>query len=168
MSNASAVAFVRSLAETGRVSVPPDEALPSDIDDAVRELDAATRQDMAFDAPPLDPPAAAWALGLIYRACQALVFREIEAASVEQALAAPCPQRASPTVCYSADLSLRYLPDLLSLARGIAPSDPLVAGLTALARVAAVVGGNRRAGGRGRPGVRRRPELAAVVRRPDH
>ena len=134
MTTASAVAFVRSLAETGRVSVPPDEAIPSDVDPAVCELDTVARQDMASDPPALESPAAAWALTLLYRACQALVFREIDAASVEQALAAPCPRPPSPSVCYSADLSLRYLPDLLSLARGIAPSDPLVAGLTALAR----------------------------------
>ena len=134
MSKASAVSFVRSLAETGRIRVPPDEALPPDIGDAVREMDAAARQEMAFDPPALDPPSAMWALTVLYRACQALVFREIDAASVERGLAAPCPQPPSPLVCYSADLSLRYVPDLLSLARGIAPDDPLVAGLTALAR----------------------------------
>ena len=70
------------------------------------------------------------ALGLI----EAADLREVDAASVQQALAAPCPRPPSASVCYSADLSLRYLPDLLSLARGIAPDDPLVAGLTALAR----------------------------------
>ena len=134
MSNPSAVAFVRSLAEIGRVSVPPDEAMPADLAQAVDELDVAARGEMAFDPPELNRESAAWALGLIYRACQALVFREIDAASVERALDAPCPQRPSASVCYSADLSLRYLPDLLSLARGIAPDDPLVAGLTALAR----------------------------------
>ena len=134
MSKPSAVAFVHSLAETGRVSVPPDDALPDDVEAAVQELDAAAREEMAFTAPQLNPMVAAWALGLIYRACQALVFREIEATSVEGTLTAPCPRPPSPSVCYSADLSLRYLPDLLSLARGIAPSDPLVAGLTALSR----------------------------------
>ena len=92
MPNASAVAFVRSLAESGRVSVPPDEALPADLDAAARELDAAAREEMAFDPPALHPGAAAWALTVLYRACQALVFREIDAASVQQALAAPCPQ----------------------------------------------------------------------------
>jgi hypothetical protein len=49
-------------------------------------------------------------------------------------LAVPCPGNPSPSVCYSADLSLRHLPDLLSLARGIAADDPLVGGMTSLAR----------------------------------
>jgi hypothetical protein len=130
----SAVAFVQSLLETGRVKVPPDETLPADLDEAVALLDASARPELAHDPPPLSRQAAAWALTVLYRACRALVFREIDAKTVAQHLSRPCPLPPSPSVCYSADLSLRYLPDVLALARGIAPDDPLVAGLLALAR----------------------------------
>jgi hypothetical protein len=58
----------------------------------------------------------------------------MEAAAVHESLSSPCPEKPSPAVCYSVDLSFRYLPDLLSLAKGIAPADPLVTGLTGLAR----------------------------------
>ena len=61
------------------------------------------------------------------------MFREIEGKS-RAVLAVPCPEPPSPSVCYSADLSLRYLPDLLSLAKGIASDDPLVHGLHAICR----------------------------------
>jgi hypothetical protein len=39
----------------------------------------------------------------------------------------------SPEVCYSTDLALRVLPQLLALARGVALDDPLVIGLNTLA-----------------------------------
>ena len=129
-----AVAFVQSLLDTGRVKVPPGGEPLDDVDEAVAELDRAARTDAAFEPPALAVPVAAWALTTVYRAAQALVFREIDADAVRQMLAVPCPLPPSPSVHYSADLSLRYLPDLLALARGIAPDDPLVTGLTTLAQ----------------------------------
>src|SRR4051794_5827522 len=130
----SALAFVQALLETGRVRVPPDRDAPADVGAAVAELDRAARPELAFDPPAVDAPAAGWAVTVLYRGCQALVFRDIDADAVRDALSRPCPAAPSPAVCYSADLALRYLPDLLSLARGIAADDPLVAGLTDLAR----------------------------------
>jgi hypothetical protein len=130
----SAVQFVQSLLDTGRVNVPPGGEPLDEVDEAAAELDRAARADAAFEPPALALPAAAWALTTVYRAAQALVFREIEADAVRQMLAVPCPLPPSPAVHYSADLSLRYLPDLLALASGIAPDDPLVTGLVALAR----------------------------------
>jgi len=130
----SAVEFVQSLLETGRVRVPAGDAPVEDLDQAVAELDCAARADAPREPPPLAAPAAAWALTVVYRACQALVFREIDAEAVRRTLVVPCPSPPSPAVHYSTDLSLRYLTDLLALARGIAPDDPLVAGLAALAR----------------------------------
>ena len=130
--------FVSSLLETGRVRVPPpgqSAATPlKGLEPAVAELERSIRPDLAFDPPALSPAAAGWALSTVYRGCQALVYREMEAAAVHEALSRPCPDNPSAAVCYSVDLSFRYLPDLLSLARGIAPADPLVAGLIALAR----------------------------------
>jgi hypothetical protein len=130
----SAVAFIQSLLEAGRVKVPPGDEPPDGIHEAIADLDRVARSEAAFGPPALSAPAASWALTIVYRAAQALVFREIDADAVRHMLAVPCPLPPSPSVHYSADLSLRYLPDLLALARGIAPDDPLVAGHTALAR----------------------------------
>jgi len=130
----SALVFVQSLLESGRVTVPKEDSPPEHLEQAVAELDRGARIEMPFDAPLLSVPVASWALRLLYAACQALVFREIEGDAIRQMLALPCPETTSPAACYSADLSLRYLPDLIALARGIAPEDPLVAGLMALAR----------------------------------
>jgi MoxR-vWA-beta-propeller ternary system domain bpX4 len=104
------------------------------VDEAVTELDLSARPHLAYDPPPLSRPAAGWALLLLYRASQALVCREIDGQAIRAVLAAPCPEAPWPSACYSADLSLRYLPELLSLARGIARDDPLVDGLLALAK----------------------------------
>ena len=129
----SAPHFIRDLLETGRVRVARDGKPPRGLGEAVDELDRAARVEMAFDAPELSRPAAQWAAETLYHGCRFLAYREIEAEAVREALARPCPEPPSPAVCYSADLTFRYLPDLLALARGIAEGDPLVTGLMALA-----------------------------------
>ena len=128
----SALDFVQSLADTGRVIVPPALDPPADLEPAVRMLDDMARADLAFEAPPLIPAAAQWALTLLYRGCQALVYRQIDAAAVSDGLSQPCPEKPSPAVHYSVDLSFRFLPDLFKLSRGVAREDPLVEGLLAL------------------------------------
>ena len=129
------VDFVHSLREGGRVRVPDGPGLPGGLVAAVRELDRLVRPTLAGDPPPLSEAAGGWALEILYRACQFLIHRDIEADTVRQALGRPCPEPPGDAVCYSADLALQYLPDLLSLARGVAPDDPLATGLTDLARL---------------------------------
>jgi hypothetical protein len=126
--------FVRSLLEEGRVRVGPSPELPGGIDAAVLELDRASRPHMAFAPPTLLSSAARWALVMLYRGSQALVYREIEPAAVHACLSEPCPMATSADVCYSVDLALRFLPDLINLARGIARQDPLTEGLMVLAK----------------------------------
>ena len=133
MGTVSALEFVSSLLERGvvRVSAPPDA--PRDWRAASAELDRLARPEMAFDPPPLVEPAAAWGLSMLYRSCQFLTYREVDAETVRRTLAEPCPEAPRPAVCFSVDLALRYLPDVMSLARGIASNDPLVASLLDLA-----------------------------------
>jgi hypothetical protein len=131
----SALPFVDALLESGRVRVPSSRAAPADLEAAVAALDHEVRPELAFEAPALDAAVAGWALTILYRGCQSLVYRDIDADAVRDALSQPCPAAGpSPSVCYSADLAFRYLPDLLTLARGVAADDPLVTGLTELAR----------------------------------
>lgn len=133
-SRVHALDFVTALLESGRVRVPASPDVLGGLAQAVQELDHLARPELAFDAPALVPAAGEWALLLLYRGCQALVHREIEAGAVRAALSRPCPAPPSPGACYSADLALRFLPDLLRLARGIAEDDPLVEGLRTVAR----------------------------------
>jgi hypothetical protein len=129
----NALSFVHELLDSGRPRVPRDGKL-EDCESAVRELDRLGRIDLAFSPPAMITPVAVWALQRVFYACHALVYREVGEKEVKAAMTVPCPQRASPGVCYSADLSLRLLPDLVGLARGINSGDPLVEGLMALAQ----------------------------------
>ena len=129
----AALAFVESLVDGGRVRVGAASAPPARLAEAVRELDRLARPHLAFEPPTLAPPVGEWALLMLYRACQSLVYREIEADAVRAALAVPCPGGPSPGVCYSADVALQFLPELIGLARGIAQDDPLVQGLQGVA-----------------------------------
>ncbi len=127
-----AITFVQALQESGRVRVSADAQPPEQLSEAVLELDRIARPQLAFDPPALTPAAGEWALLILYRACQALAHREIEGDAMRRVLSLPCPQKPSPEVCYSADLALRFLPDLLVLSRGVAEEDPLVAGLMSI------------------------------------
>lgn len=124
--------FVNSLLEHGRVRVSAELMPLADLGDAVEQLDATVRSEMAWVAPSLRTETAQWALTLLYRGCQFLTHRHLEASLIDQAFAVPRPWRPSADVCYSADLAFRFLPDLLALARGIAVDDPLVANLRRL------------------------------------
>jgi hypothetical protein len=86
----SALAVVLNLLETGRVRVPAAPQPPDGLDQAVRELDRIARPTLALDPPVLMPAVAEWALLLLFRACQSLVYREIEADAVTDALSRPC------------------------------------------------------------------------------
>lgn len=130
----SALQFVEDLMDAGRVRVPSSAAVPAQLTEAMHALDRIAAPELAFEPPQLVAPAGEWALLVLYRACQALVYRQMEAEDVARELARPCPTPLSPAACYSVDLAFRVLPDILSLARGIAEQDPLVEGLMALAR----------------------------------
>jgi hypothetical protein len=131
-------AFILAIAEGGAVTVPPPAPEqpddPRQLTSAIQQIDAAARLDIAGAAPDLAPGVTAWAARMLYRACQFQVYRDVDADDVRRGLAMPCPAKPSPSVCYSADLALRHLPDVWSLARGIAREDPLVEALVAIAR----------------------------------
>ncbi|QJB35817.1 hypothetical protein HF329_32740 [Chitinophaga oryzae] len=126
--------FITTLVRDGQVTV--DTAVHAFSPDDL----AATRSillnyyqhdliDMPGEAPAFDNDTALWAAGFIYRAAQLIRSRPSGNNGIEQWL----PKHAGatgPEAIYSADLCLRYLPDLLSIAKKLAPADPLVQRLT--------------------------------------
>jgi len=134
----SVARFFRELHEGGDVIVGPfavekrnATAHDDELEAAIESVDQAWRAELPMKPPPLVMPAAVWAVRMMYRACQLLVDRDVEPQRVATAFAEPCPAPTSTAVCYSADLGLRVLPDVITLARETSPDDPL---LTALAR----------------------------------
>ncbi len=133
----SVKSFLIALLENGKVRVDrPREEPAREIagaEDVLRQMDGHARLEAPGDAPRLSLPAAVWGALTLYRGAQLLVHRDASADFVKEAMSTPCPEKPSANVAWSVDLALRYLPDLLSLARGVAEDDPLVAELARIA-----------------------------------
>jgi hypothetical protein len=129
----SVIRFWNQIYESGRVSVSAEAGRDTrDLREAIAVIEAEWRWELAFDPPPPLMDAAVWAVLGFYRACQFLVYREIEPATITGEFESACPFTPTPTVCYSVDLAFRMLPDLFALARGLSNDDPLVKGLQTL------------------------------------
>ena len=137
--------FVESLFTEGRVrvgeSVGRDGRLhqPSADDllktkSILKELELSYRADLPGDPPDVSDNALLWGAVTTFHASSLLAYRDAGEEVVRLALSVPCPETASPSVCYSVDLTFRFLPDLVRLARAVSPNDPLVDVLTSLAR----------------------------------
>src|SRR4051812_20487729 len=107
--------LLKQVQENGRVNISinpdrsPDALVQYEL--TLRELDALSRLELAFQPPRFSLRAASWAGMVFYQACQFLVYREIAADTVVKALAQSCPEPQSPSICYSVDLTFRYIPD---------------------------------------------------------
>ena len=88
---------------------------------------------MAGPSISFDPQVACAAAELLRQSCWALVNHGVRATDLERRLKMPCAPE-QPSHHLSADLTLRYLPQLLRRARGLDPSDPLVGMLERLLR----------------------------------
>ena len=141
----SVAAFLIALRRSGCVSVPPveiapsggDLAAPAELDQIgpiIQEMDVAARLELAFAPPGLVLPAAKWAAETLYRACQFLVYRDVDGGIVQAVMARRCPCESGADVCYSVDLVMQHLPELWRISRGLAEADPLTASLANLAK----------------------------------
>jgi MoxR-vWA-beta-propeller ternary system domain bpX4 len=134
----SFASFLRSLFENGRASAPPFGPLSasdlSEGDRVLSEFEAIQRLDLPGEPPVFDAIAGRWAAISFFRACQFVVYRDLPTEELARELSNPCPRRRSPAVDYSVDLVIRFLPDLLTLARSAAEKDPLVDHLRAWAK----------------------------------
>ena len=123
--------FLRDLFEHGRLKVePPRGKLSAEeraaAEHALTEQETLLRQEFPSLPPPLDLPAAMWAAEMFWRACQLAVYRELDAAAIEELLSAPCPPCSPASGHWSVDLVFRFLPDLARHAARAAEGDPLV------------------------------------------
>jgi hypothetical protein len=140
--------FLRDLLEKGKVTVAGQ--IGSFENDDLHAAEASLRHyyvedalDMPGAAPAFLPEAALWGARYFYHAVQLAVLRDLGEEVVRKYLQDyPGPRTAE--AVYSVDLTFRYLPDLLRLARGLAPGDVLVATLqrTALDWPFSSVGGD--------------------------
>lgn len=122
--------FLSSLMESGQAHLGdgPEADAP-----ALLEFDRRARLESPLAPPALSLPAARWGASMLFAGCRLLLRRDLDASVVTRTLAAPCPESPSPSVAYSADLTLRYLPDLWTFARRLADDDSLVGAVASLA-----------------------------------
>lgn len=122
--------FITGLLEHGKV-VTEKDLFPFDENDC-REAEAKLlrfyerdRYNMPATVPAFDPEAARWAATYLYRTIQFMMMRDLGPELLEEHLQ-EYDKPLDATVMYSADLMLRFLPDVYKLARGLSPDDPLV------------------------------------------
>lgn len=125
--------FLNTLFHEGKV-VATGDLSGFDTEDrkaALDHLQAFYRQSAAElpgHAPPFDAETALAAAEYLYRTVQLIIDRTLDEEAVSRQLP-PLPEPETPGAVYAADLSLRYLPELFDLAKGLAPLDILVAKL---------------------------------------
>lgn len=122
--------FIQDLLEKGQVTVarqlnPFSEEDLQEAAIVLRKYYADDALEMPHTAPDFSREAAIWAATYLYRASQFTMLRDVGEQEV-QAHLSDFSGALSPEVIYSADLMLRYLPQLLHLAKGLAPDDVLV------------------------------------------
>ncbi len=136
--------FLHLLLYGGRVVVDPV------LDQAGQQLIAGTREQnealavleafeheyrkgLPFHPPALSREGLLWGALAVHHAASLLTYRDASAQQLHRILAGDGPVDQSAAVAYSVDLTLRFLPDLVRLARAASPGDPLVGVLLAWA-----------------------------------
>lgn len=125
--------FLQSLYAEGKVMATGELAAfnPGDrkaAEQVLQEFYRADALEMPGRAPDFHAEAALQAATYLYNAVQLIIHRDLDDAAVEKHLTGlPTPK--TPEVIYSADLTLRYLPELFFLAKGLSPQDVVVAKL---------------------------------------
>jgi hypothetical protein len=122
--------FLQNLFSNGQVTLPHKFHVPSEEEKAgiigfLRAFQQNDRQEMPLEAPEFEPEAALWAAEYIFKAMQFLAMRNLEVELIPVHL----PQFGmgiNPSVAYSADLCLRYLPQIYHWSKAISQDDPLL------------------------------------------
>ncbi|HEX6428476.1 MAG TPA: hypothetical protein VF008_12355 [Niastella sp.] len=122
--------FIQDIIQQGKVIVE-GQVIPftnEDIQQATEHLHEQYNrhvQELTGMAPAFHPEAAVWATNFLYRAVQLVMLRDLGEEAVN-GLLTPFNGSVSPETILSVDISFRYLPNLLGLAKGLAPEDVLV------------------------------------------
>ena len=122
--------FLETLSLDGRARVgSSDAASEGDLQEGLDwlvEFEREYRRHLPGKPPGLRPAALRWSVSLFYRAAQCVVHRHLGEGVVIGDLSVLNPEAPTSGCVYSVDLTFRFLPDLLRLARGASEGDPLV------------------------------------------
>jgi hypothetical protein len=122
--------FIQNCWQQGKVTVA-SEIISFSAEDIRQSMDALQQYythdilELSGRAPQFHATAALWAASWLYRAVQLALLRDAGDEKVNELLM-PFDGEITAETIYSVDLCFRYLPDLLGLAKGLAPDDVLV------------------------------------------
>lgn len=122
--------FIQDLLEKGQATVAGQliqfgEADVYQAQVILKQYYEEDKLEMPLVAPEFSPEAALWAAKYLYLAIQFAMLRDLGDEQVKAYLT-DFSGPITPEAIYSVDLTLRYLPDLHQLAKGLAPDDVLV------------------------------------------
>jgi hypothetical protein len=124
--------FTSRLLSEGHAAVESPEDIPSEdqVSTAhiLAEFEQIWRLGMPGEAPEFQSEVAVWAARQFYRACQYVLFRNEDNFDF-QPLACETELQKLPSAHYSADLTFRFLPDVIKQVRITASEDPLLSDL---------------------------------------
>jgi hypothetical protein len=122
--------FIQDIIQQGKVTVD-GQVVPFTNEDIQQTTELLYEeynrrvQDLTGMVPAFHPEASVWAAHFLYRAVQLVMLRDLGEEAVN-GLLTPYNGPVSPETILSVDISFRYLPNLLGLAKGLAPEDVLV------------------------------------------
>ena len=130
MSNTSLLSFLQQLFTDGNIVISgkTEPPAPADIEASQQLLQSIYREEILnipAPAPAFDAGAALWAAQYLYTALQLIAIREIATEKLADLLPAFTKEKTA-AIIFSADLVLRHLPQVLHLAKGLAPADAVV------------------------------------------
>ena len=122
--------FLQTLFSEGSVTVNGHLSAfdEDDLEDSLQLLRGYYEEDiihMPSVAPAFSEAATAWAAKHLYLSLQLTVLSDVSTAVINENLK-PFDGELTPENIYSADLVLRYVPDVFNLAKGLAPADIMV------------------------------------------
>ena len=86
------------------------------------------------DPPSLNLHAAIWSAASLYTASSLVVYRDLNEKEMNKLFGDEVPETQDADIHYAVDLTMRFLPDLIKLAKSAATDDPLLARLRLWAR----------------------------------
>lgn len=122
--------FLRELWNVGRVRIgvpqPVEPDARSEAAELLADFEQAYRLAMPGEPPAFDSEAAIWAAVSFYSAAALVINRDFGEGEFPTLFGQNIPDKASAGTHYSVDLTMRFLPDLIKLAKSAAIDDPLV------------------------------------------
>jgi hypothetical protein len=122
--------FLEALFEHGAVQVPQLAPIgaeeTAEAQKTLAEFEKHYRMSVPESAPSFDVELAYRAAEALFRICQCVAYRDLDVRGVVDPVVNAQASAASSSAIYSADLVLRFLPDIWRLARDASANDPLL------------------------------------------